>query len=145
MRYPCDASLTFPVSNEWNPAGVNEPIPLSLPERHESGQHLLKHFSEKTIGRRAMPAPPLLPLNCSCGLVPFHPSLWKKEKKKKKVGLGCKLRIRGCKDFRFNCLKLVISHLLGDLQKMQGAFHVPSVSRNPRKSQITPYSPWALG
>lgn len=64
--------------------------------------------------------------------------------RKKKVGLCGELRIRGCKDFRYNCLKLVISHLLSDLQKMQGAFHVPSVSHNPPKSQITLYSPWTL-
>lgn len=87
-----------------------------------------------------MPAHRLLPLNYSCGLVPFHPSLWKK----KNIGLGCELRIRGCKDVRFNCLKLVISHLLSDLQKMHGAFPVSSLSHNPLKSQITPYSPWAL-
>lgn len=63
---------------------------------------------------------------------------------KKNIGLGCELRIRGCKDVRFNCLKLVISHLLSDLQKMHGAFPVSSLSHNPLKSQITPYSPWAL-
>lgn len=93
------------------------------------------------MGQRPMPARRLLPSSRSCGLVPFHPSLWKEEK----VGLRGELRIRGRKDFRYNCLKLVISHLLSDLPKMQGAFHVPSVSHNPRKSQITLYSPWTLG
>lgn len=97
-------------------------------------------FFEKTMRHRSVPAHWLLPSGCSCSLVPFHPSHFKK----KKIGPHCKLRIRECKDFSNNCLKLVISHLLSDLQKMQGAFRVPSVSHNPFKAQITVYSLWTL-
>lgn len=94
-------------------------------------------FCEKMMGHTSMPARWLLPLSCSCGLVPFHLSHCKNWP-------ALQVRIKECKESSYNCLKLVISHLLSDLQKMQGAFHVPCVSHNPLKAQITRYSLWTL-
>lgn len=100
-------------------------------------------FRERDDGARVRASAPSVALKSLLRSGAFS-SISGRKKKKKKVGLRGELRIRGCKDFRYNCLKVVISHLLSDLQKMQGAFHVPSVSHNPPKSQITPYSPWTL-